>query len=326
MQNFQVKTHHDGIWISEQKEKRVVSELCQQLTACGFAPAAQRADINFGHPYIYKRHDQTVNCRLIDSVFMTDSTIWNDPDRIVITDNHAIAAVPGHVISVLPEFWSIWRFDPVYQNGPASKGFNCFMNRPRGDRSIVFYELIKRNLLNQGLVSYNCSKQDYQQEFVQVDLKKYQQQHIQGQEIIPYNTVESHGSLEQCIIDSNVSVILETYNSDSHIVFSEKMFRALQLPRPWLLYCSAGSVALLEAHGFDTLQDFVDTTYDTILDFNDRLMAILDQLETFVNRRYTQRDYDRFHRAAEHNQTLLRKFETRWPKKMLDVFEQIGNV
>jgi hypothetical protein len=100
----------------------------------------------------------------------------------------------------------------------------------------------------------------------------------------------------------------------------------LQLPRPWLLYCSPGSIALLESHGFDVMQDFVDTSYDKILDSNDRLMAVLDQLETFVDRRYSQPDYDRFHRAALHNQQLLSKFETRWPSKILDVFEQIRNL
>lgn len=323
MQNQQVKTHCDGIWISEPKEKNLVKQLWQHLSSCGFESRAQQPDINFGYPYVYGRRNQIINCRLVDSVFMTDSTTWSDSERILITDNHPITTVPGQVISVLPEFWSIWRFDPVYTDRPSGKGFNCFMNRPRYDRSVVFYELLKRNLLSQGLVSYNCTPQDYEQEFVRGDLYRYQQQHVQGQDLVPYNTVESHGSLEQCVIDSNVSVVIETYNSDSHIVFSEKLFRVLQLPRPWLLYCSAGSVELLQTHGFDVLSDCVDHSYDQIQDRGHRLMTILDQLETFVDRTYSPQDYDRFHKAATHNQQLLNKFQTQWPNKLLSVFEQI---
>jgi hypothetical protein len=135
--------------------------------------------------------------------------------------------------------------------------------------------------------------------------------------------VELHGTLEQCIVDSNVSIILETYTSDSHIVFSEKIFRALQLPRPWLLYCSPGSVKLLKDHGFDVLDDYVDIEYDIIEEHGNRLHKILDQLETFIARKYTDKDYARFNQAAIHNQTLLLNFEKTWPAKFDSILNQI---
>ena len=58
------------------------------------------------------------------------------------------------------------------------------MYRLRGDRDRIFELLTKRNILNYGLVSY-------------LDRD--------------YDTVNSHGTLEQCIIDTNISLILETY-------------------------------------------------------------------------------------------------------------------
>jgi hypothetical protein len=229
----------------------------------------------------------------------------------------------GSLISVLPEFWSIWHFEPKYIDRPATQGYNCFMNRPRGDRSMLFYELIKRDILNKGIVSYNCLLEDYQQEYINAELYKYQTQHTIGQELVPYNTVESHGTLEQCIVDSNISVILETYTSDSHIVFSEKIFRAVQLPRPWLLYSSPGAIALLKHHGFDVLDDIVDIGYDKIPQHGTRLLNIMDQLETFINRKYTEQDYQRFDQAAKHNQELLSKFEQHWPEKFNAILNEI---
>jgi hypothetical protein len=197
------------------------------------------------------------------------------------------------------------------------------MNRVRGDRSLVFYELIRRQLLDRGLVSYNCNKSELMNQYEQAELYNYCQEHDVALSCIPYNTVDSNGELEQCIIDSNISLILETYVSDSHIVFSEKIFRALQLPRPWLLYCSPRSVEYLQYYGFDVLDDYVDHSYDATLQHHQRLGKIIDQLSAFIDRRYTEKDYMRFNQAAIHNQTLLKQFIIKWPEKFNNVLEEI---
>jgi hypothetical protein len=317
-----IKTHTDGIWISDSREKSIVKKLDQQLINSGFVSKVQNTN-NYGYPYIYSRDSTQVNCRLVDSVFFTDPNSWTSKSTVTVTDNHPLLPMAGSLISVLPEFWSIWHFEPKYIDRPATQGYNCFMNRPRGDRSMLFYELIKRDILNKGIVSYNCLLEDYEQEYVNAELYKYQTQHTIGQELVPYNTVESHGTLEQCIVDSNIGVILETYTSDSHIVFSEKIFRAVQLPRPWLLYSSPGAIALLKHHGFDVLDDIVDIGYDKIPQHGTRLLNIMDQLETFINRKYTEQDYQRFDQAAKHNQELLSKFEQHWPEKFNAILNEI---
>jgi hypothetical protein len=316
MNSVPVKTHTDGIWISELRERSVVHSLNQQLIQFKFIPKVQNAN-NHGYPYVY----QGAYCRLVDSVFLHSPDAWTDESSIVITDNYPLRPVAGKLLSVLPEFWSIWRFNPCYQRRPSQYGFNCFMNRARGNRSQVYYELIKRNILDQGLVSFNCTVDEYQEQYQLADLNHYAQEHAQGQ--VPYNTVEAHGTLEQCIIDSNISLILETYIADDHIVFSEKLFRALQLPRPWLLYCSPGSVKLLTSHGFDVLEDYVNTDYDQIPNHQDRLMTILDQLETFIGCKYNDQDYARFELAAKHNQNLLDKFADQWPDRFANILKEI---
>jgi hypothetical protein len=319
-----MQTHHDQIWISAPREIEIVKLLNQTILAQGFVAAKDPDADNYGYPYIYTRNGTTINCRLVDSVFLTDPTVWlrTLPDTI-ITDNIAIKSFAGKTIDVLPEFWSIWRFEPVYKNQVANLGFNCFMNRVRGDRSKTFYELIRRKILNQGLVSFNCSKSEYMNQYEQAELYDYWPEHDIGLNLVPYNTVESHGSLEQCIIDSNISLILETYVSDSHVVFSEKIFRALQLPRPWLLYCSPLSVKFLRHYGFDVLDDYVDHSYDQITEHSHRHLCILDQLESFINKNYSAQDYVRFDQAAIHNQKLLQQFALEWPNKFTSILEKI---
>ena len=321
-----VKTHTDGIWISDSRERTVVQLLSQQLTAAGFAPLVQNSN-NYGYPYIYSRGHLQINCRLVDSVFMTDPGIWTNESAVIITDNYPIHSVPGRTISVLPEFWSIWHFEPKYVNRVPVKTFNCFMNRVRGDRSMTFYELIRRDILHEGLISYNCSPQELQNEYVSAELDtNYKHQHQTALALAPYNTVESHGTLEQCIIDSRVSLILETYISDSHIVFSEKLFRCLQMPRPWLLYCSPGALQLLKSYDFDILSDLVDTDYDKITNHKTRLHHILDQLETFIDRQFSADELQRLHQAARHNQQRLAELGLQWPEKFSQILSEISRL
>ena len=324
MHQLQIKTHHDGIFISVSLEKEILKTLNAHICQAGWVPLAVDSKLNCDLLWQYQRGNQNLHCRVVDSVFHPSIIPMSDPNTIFVTDSHALQTVVGPVISMLPEFWHIWHFEPDYTDRVPVKAFNCFMNRCRGERSQVFYELCKRNILHEGFVSYNCSHQALKDQYQAAEMQSnYRDQHQRALELIPYNTVESHGTLEQCIIDSNISLILETYASDSHIVFSEKLFRCLQMPRPWLLYCSPGSIALLKNYGFDVLDDCVDISYDNIVDHGHRLLTILDQLETFIDRKYTEQDYERFAQAALHNQILLAAFAQKWPTRFDEILNRI---
>lgn len=281
-----METHTDGIWVAEPREIATVKQLTEHIADCGYKADIPDSD-NFGYPKTFTRGTTTLASRMVDLV--------EDAD-IMVTDNHPLVPPAGKLISALPEFWCQWRFTPEYIDRPATIGYNCFMARERGDRDRTLDILRQKNLLSSGLVSYLARG---------------------------YDTVNDHGTLEQCIIDTNVSLVLETYIRNDTIVFSEKIFRALQMPRPWLLYCSQRSIELLKQYGFDVLDDYVDISYDTIeIDWN-RLDALIDQLETFINKQYTHSDYERFKQAAEHNQNLLEQYEKGWPLKLAEIKQRI---
>lgn len=309
------KTHTDGIWVSLPREIAVIQQVVQHVQQQGFVPVQQDLN-NYGYPYIFVRDQQQLHCRFVDSVFQSRSI----PEHaVLITDSVPLSPVSGTLLSAVPEFWSIWHFDPDYQDRPPVWAYNCFMNRPRGERSRVYYELIKRNLLTHGIVSFNLDLAQYQQQYRDSELWQYQLQHDQAQ--VPYNNLT--GTLEQCVIDSRVSLIMETYINDDYIVFSEKTFRCLQLPRPWLLYCSPGAVGCLRDHGFDLLDDYVDHAYDSDPVHYHRLDRILDQLTTFVYRTYSDQDLARFRRAVQHNQQRLQQLAAQWPNRLNQILETI---
>ena len=311
----------DGIWVCDDREIAIVQDLSEHIISQGYMPVVEDAN-NFTFPYGYQKDKKALHCRFVDSVFQPQPSAWTDKDALIVTDNHPLRPVAGRVVSALPEFWHIWHFNPVYEDC-VSSGYNCFMNRVRGDRNEVFYELIRRRILNKGRVSYNVTVEELNTQYESAELYMYKAQHYIAQKIVPYNWVDVYGSLEQVIMQSNVSLILETYCSNDHVVFSEKLFRALQLPRPWLLFCSPQSIALLRRYGFDVLDEYVDHSYDDVVLQCKRLELILDQLETFITMEYTSMDYQRFNKAAKHNQDLLSQYKLSWPLKYAEIKQRI---
>ena len=312
MRHNQINIHDDGIWISMPREQEVIHTFTQAILGSGYQMTKQNNN-NYGYPYVYDRQSHRLDCRFVDSVFLENPEAWHE-SQVIVTDNHLLRPVSAQVISVVPEFWHIWHFEPVYKDREPQWAFNCFMNRPRGDRSRTWYELIRRGLLDHGLVSFNVDAGSYQQQFEQTILQNYHSEHEQGRHMVPYNNLA--GTLEQCIIDSRTSLILETYVSDDHVVFSEKTFRCLQMPRPWLLYCSPGAVGLLRDHGLDVMDDLVDHSYDNITDNLQRLDCVLDQLSQFSKIIYNDGHYARFQSAMIHNQQLLKSWRHAWPDKL----------
>ena len=344
MEFYHKKTHQDQIWTYYNKTVAIQETLCNFIAMAGYTPVSTSKEwkyCQYDLPVVWSRGDQIISWRVQDSLFMEDTEAWTRPKpNIIISDNIALRPVAGHDITLFPEHMHVYYCQPEYIDREPAWMFNCFMNRISGDRNIVFYELIRRKLLDQGLVSFNCfrpgdnrdlddltnyTEKNYAWQYESADLgKRYSQEHEQGRQLIPYNNIEPAGlSLEQCIIDSCVSLILETYISSDHIIFSEKLFRALQLPRPWLMHCTPGAIKYLRDNGFDLLDDYVDHSYDQILEHHHRLYKIIDQLATFNDCEYTKQDYVRFNQAAKHNQQLILKFEQAWPAKFEQILKQI---
>jgi len=318
-----MNVYTDGIWVSDPIEKAIVKDLSEHILGQGYTATTQDSN-NHGYPYGYTKDNKNLHCRFIDSVFQPTPSALTDPDATIVTDNHPLRPVAGKMVSLLPELWHIWSFDPVYEDC-ISQGYNCFMNRVRGDRNEVFYELIRRNILHKGAVSYNITQEELNNQYQSDELFHYEKEHTVAQDIVPYNVVDVFGSLEQVIMETNVSLILETFMCEDHVVFSEKLFRALQLPRPWILFCSPQSVKLLKSYRFDVLDDYVDHGYDEEVNKGNRMNMLLDQLETFAERVYIRRDYERFEQAATHNQQLLAQFAMDWPQKFDAVKKEIVN-
>jgi hypothetical protein len=171
------------------------------------------------------------------------------------------------------------------------KLYNALQKRPRAHRAWLFYELVRNNLLKDGINSMNyveqinCyfhgrfmqddeykifghllpmlppseeQKSDALQAFANIDSGKYQQK---------FNEDICHKTW--------FSIISEASFADSQCFISEKTFKPLFVGHPFIVYGNRNSLSYLREMGYQTFHPWIDETYDT-LDVWDRLNAIID--------------------------------------------------
>ena len=278
-------------------------------------------DLNYVNNKVVGQTDQNLTVNLVDACKL-------DLKKFFVTDN----ILKQDHIALYPEFWGSFYYKPEYISRSPTYLFNCFMNRVCMIRQSWLYQFVRRKLLDQGAVSYLLdyremptgveTKQDLNQYIYNLGNHVFETEHNQMQFQVPY--CNFFGDLDQIIVDSKVSLVIETYfDWPGIIAFSEKIFRALQLPRPLILFCSPDAVTALRSYKFDLWDDMVDHSYDQIQNPIERQILILDQIEKFQQVSYTSQQLFDFESRAKYNQQLLQKLKQNWPEKLKLVKQKI---
>jgi hypothetical protein len=258
---------------------------------------------------------------------------------VLITDNKITAELKSnqYVLSIAPEYYGIHHMPFNLQKLPSpDRAYNCLINRICPNRQSWFYQLYDIGL-DEGYVSFNV---DYRTEPSNTYYDKikvfdnlhyryntlFQSQYEATRSLIPFCNFEQTQDIENIICRSMISVVIETYFDDNRaIALSEKTFRALQLPRPFLLYAPKGTIQYLKDIGFELIDDIVDYSYDQNHSWITRQAAILDQVKHFLkNKNYTipQRYLD----IAYHNQQVMLNWKLTWDKKLLPSLTNATNI
>ncbi len=255
------------------------------------------------------------NPLLVDAV--NTAQAWSN----LVTDN----IVQLDHIPLYPEYWGTYSYQSEYIDRAPTRLFNCFMNRICTTRQSWFYQFVRRNLLHFGNVSFLLDsrnlprgKELYEANYIGYEI--FEVEHELMRDRVPF--VNFDGDLDQAVIDSQLSVVIETYfDWPDTVAFSEKVFRALQLPRPILLYSMPGSVKILRDYGFELFDDVVDHSYDSEPDQIKRQVMILDQLCAWRDRTFTTQHLLDFDQRIKHNRDLLQNFRSNWPRKLQHAIE-----
>jgi hypothetical protein len=298
----QIKVHHDQIW--------------------------KNSDINKYYNYVIRLVNGTnvVSQSLVDQI---PTHVLNEsvPGSVLeyVTDN----VISNVFYNVSPEFYGVYRYDPQYQDRLPIKLFNCFMNRTCPIRQSWLYQFQRRGILDQGFVSFNLDYRDNDLKHISGKPEIFEALFNRGNEIfaqehealkyrVPYSSLSD--TLEQSIIDSKISIVIETYFEENRAVaYSEKIFRQLQMPRPFVLFCAQHAVKHLRDIGFDVYDDYVDHSYDSESFAIDRQVKMLDIVDSFKNIVYNQAMLDDLENRAKHNRQVLDQLKQAWPEKFKDL-------
>lgn len=265
-------------------------------------------------------------------ICLVDAVADPNAHKFIVTDN--ILSIPH--FELWPEYYGSFWFTPTYQDTLPSRLFNCFVNRACPFRQSWMYQFIRRDLMHEGHISYRLAyhaagfgaPKNLDDLLNIYDHMYHRGNHVFEKEnkifrdLVPLQTFDM--PLEQAVLDSKISVVIETYfNDPDRIAFSEKIFRALSLPRPFVLFAAAKSVSHLRLFGFDVFDDLVDHAYDSIYDSVSRQISILDSLTNYKNLAFTTTLVTRLQRGCSHNRNLLKSFRNRLPAKIAKIIGRV---
>ena len=235
-----------------------------------------------------------------------------------------------HIHTVNSTWYGMYYYNYPDISVPIQKDYNCFVNRFDPFRQSWIYQLIRRKLFNRGYISFNAEVHKPPLlppvEVFELGFQKFNSIFASEHEIIkdqiPYKNFNDNGDLTNHVLASKFSIILETCYHDNKIhTYSEKTFRCLQLPRPWILCSSPGSVEQLRKFGFDVLDDIVDHGYDLIAEPIQRQVAMLDLCQQLVELDIPS-IATRCQHAANHNKSLLKSMNDAWLINIMEDFNQ----
>ena len=184
-------------------------------------------------------------------------------------------------------------------------------------RRYVLAGLIKQNLLENNLVNYKCVHTDIPGTWIQHRIESTWAAHIDQEchsiaNQIPLpaidNTVEFTQTDVNFYLDSYLGIVTDTFFNNG-IFLSEKIFNAINYQQLFFYIGNQGTLQYLRDQGYNTFDDIIDTTYDSIEEPGARLVAARQSLLNFLNQPIETicQAYENSIPAIKHNKQLLQQ-------------------
>jgi hypothetical protein len=241
------------------------------------------------------------------------------------------------VFEIPSSIYGIYYMPKIEWHRKIDKSFNCFINRNEPIRQSWFYLLYVRELFNDGYISFSgqsrihkdCNGLELFDQIHQDTLSSFDSVYHDIRSLVPYKNFQETGNLCDTMLATKFSIVIETYfERPATVTFSEKIFRALQVPRPWLLFHATGSVDILRNLGFYVYDDIVDHSYDKFDTTNDsvqRQESILQQAKQLMNLDITDSMIDHWEKKTHHNRKILQEWNNCWKEDFVKISTEAYN-
>jgi hypothetical protein len=183
---------------------------------------------------------------------------------------------------------------------PYRKDYISFNRLVHTDRSYRIYfvsKLIEKNLVPKGSISFGVaggSNPTWDEEVsagksklskhakihINQHLKNYHEQlNIDGDSV----PGSASADIPDQVHDSFWHVVTETVFYYDKLHLTEKIFKPIVSKQPFMLLAAPGNLAYLKSYGFKTFDSVIDESYDDIQDPDQRIDAVVDQLNWYCN-------------------------------------------
>lgn len=280
-----------------------------------------------------RNNSQTIVCLSDDFLAVGGGDLMTSPssrfpeDTNVITDNHVDFTSDYTVWQVPISYFGVYSYRPSLQQWSPSSDLGLCIHRIDEQRTKILLEFICMqgsldDFMRYNLVNFNAMTATGPNETLQ-DLVHNWRRYLPAERSPVVDTISdmlplrNHALLpEQVHVRVWLNCVIETYAGDSH-AFSEKIFRALVTPAPWVVYAADSAVAYLKSIGFDVLDDLVDHAYESHnTHWNQKINTFVEACHSNV-KQIKKQNFDFVRRrclaAAQHNQELLAKMRQQWP-------------
>jgi hypothetical protein len=201
--------------------------------------------------------------------------------------------------------------------------FMCINAKDAPHRRYILGTLIKNNLLDLGVVSYQCTTGRCQvaDDFnIHRGFSASQLSYIQSlfdltDSYLPIkidNSDIANGLPRDLFSNSYLGIVNETHVVNIPFGFNtsfvtEKTFNAIANNQMFIVVGQTGSLDLLHSLGYKTFDNIIDESYDTIVHNGDRLEFVAKEIVRFVSRpiEAIREDYIKVIDRIEHNKKLL---------------------
>lgn len=172
--------------------------------------------------------------------------------------------------------------------------FNRLVSNDRSYRCYFVSLLTEKNLLKNGRVSFGLDTEHNswvkEMQEVETNMCESARSHILENLtteplIIDSATVPGSASADipRCIDDSLWHIVTETVFYYNKLHLTEKIFKPIVMKQPFMLIGAIGNLAYLKSYGFKTFDGIIDESYDTIVDNDARIEAVVAQIEWYCN-------------------------------------------
>jgi hypothetical protein len=307
-----------------------------KIAPFGWGGSSANTSMSATTEWVYVKQNKSI------AIILGDAYTLSLPQcNLAITDSVKFDYNINDVVYMNPEFFGFFEntIENHYDNNSMPlKLFNCFMARPTAPRQLWLYELTRKNLLDQGNVSYRLADHIYESlDYNNVDMFEklknntlnsiFDAEHEYLKSRVPFKNFDT--TLEQAIVDSKVSIVIETEHEKNQVFLTEKTFRALLMPRPFMLFVpghKVGVIEYLKKLGFETHDDLIDHSYNNIMDSVPRLHAMIDQLEKIKTLKFDQSLVSMLQNRADKNLALVKHFRKNLFKKYFLALDKIKQI